>query len=118
MTTPSAISPLDRERLLDALEEAHFDCLIIGGGITGAGIAREASRRGLSVVVLEAEDFGAGTSSRSSKLIHGGIRYLAQGDVSLVRETARERKHVRRIAPHLAVPACCSWNFWKRIACA
>jgi glycerol-3-phosphate dehydrogenase len=105
MGTRTAISTLDREKTLDELERTHFDCLVIGGGITGAGIAREASRRGLSVAVLEAEDFGSGTSGRSSKLIHGGIRYLAQGDIALVRETALERKYVHRIAPHLAAPA-------------
>ena len=105
MSARAAISIFDREQTLDELESAHFDCLVIGGGITGAGIAREASRRGLSVAVLEAEDFGSGTSGRSSKLIHGGIRYLAQGDIALVRETALERKYVHRIAPHLAAPA-------------
>ena len=105
MGTRTAISILDREKTLDELERTPFDCLVIGGGITGAGIAREASRRGLSVAVLEAEDFGSGTSGRSSKLIHGGIRYLAQGDIALVRETALERKYVHRIAPHLAAPA-------------
>ena len=65
---------------------------------------REASRRGLRVALLEARDFAAGTSSRSSKLIHGGLRYLAMGDVPLVRSTALERKEVHRLAPHLAEP--------------
>ena len=76
--------------------------MVIGGGITGAGIAREMSQRGLSVALLEAEDFASGTSSRSSKLIHGGLRYLAMGDLALVRETALERKHIVASAPHLA----------------
>jgi glycerol-3-phosphate dehydrogenase len=76
----------------------------VGGGITGAGVAREASRRGLRVALLEADDFAAGTSSRSSKLIHGGLRYLALGEVALVRETALERKRVHHLAPHLAEP--------------
>lgn len=102
MTLP-ALGP-QRERLLDALEQERFDCVVIGGGITGAGIARAAARRGLSVALLEAGDFAAGTSSRSSKLIHGGLRYLAMGDVALVRETALERKEVHRLAPHLAEP--------------
>jgi glycerol-3-phosphate dehydrogenase len=95
---------VDRSLALDALERERFDCVVIGGGITGAGIAREAARRGLAIALLEAQDFAAGTSSRSSKLIHGGLRYLALGDVALVRETALERKHVHRLAPHLAEP--------------
>jgi len=77
---------------------------VVGGGITGAGIARDAALRGLSTGLVEAVDFAAGTSSRSSKLIHGGVRYLAQGDVALVREAASERLVLKRIAPHLAVP--------------
>ncbi|MED5262350.1 MAG: glycerol-3-phosphate dehydrogenase/oxidase [Myxococcota bacterium] len=104
MSNSSAISYLDRDRRLHELETRAFDCLVVGGGITGAGIAREAARRGLSVALVEADDFASGTSGRSSKLIHGGLRYLAQGDVKLVRDTARERKEVRRETPHLAEP--------------
>ena len=96
------LSTLDRPASLAQLESDAFDLAVIGGGITGAGIAREAALRGLSVALLEAEDFASGTSSRSSKLIHGGLRYLAQGEVGLVRETALERKQVFRLAPHLA----------------
>jgi len=88
----------------DALEASRFDVVVIGGGITGAGVAREATLRGLTVALVEANDFAAGTSSRSSKLIHGGLRYLAMGDVQLVRETALERKRVHALAPHLAQP--------------
>jgi glycerol-3-phosphate dehydrogenase len=102
MPTTPAIATTERARILDALERDRFDCVVIGGGITGAGVAREASLRGLSVALLEAEDFAAGTSSRSSKLIHGGLRYLAMGDVALVRDTALERKRVFALAPHLA----------------
>ena len=91
-----------RSATLDRLERESFDCAVIGGGISGAGVAREASLRGLSVALLEAEDFASGTSSRSSKLIHGGLRYLAMGDVALVRTTALERKQIFRLAPHLA----------------
>jgi glycerol-3-phosphate dehydrogenase len=80
------------------------DLVIVGGGITGAGVAREAALRGLKVVLVDKGDFASGTSSRSSKLIHGGLRYLAQGDVALVREAARERAVLRRLAPHLAEP--------------
>ena len=93
-----------REQRLAALEAERFDLAVIGAGIGGAGIAREAARRGLRVAVVEARDFAAGTSSRSSKLIHGGLRYLALGDIALVRTTALERKQVRRIAPHLCEP--------------
>lgn len=91
-----------RDALFDALEAQAFDLAVIGGGITGAGIARDAALRGLSVALLEAGDFASGTSSRSSKMIHGGLRYLAQGDLALVREAASERRAVKAIAPHLA----------------
>jgi glycerol-3-phosphate dehydrogenase len=104
MSAASAISSADRSSILDRLERERFDCAVIGGGITGVGIAREATLRGLSVALLEAEDFSSGTSSRSSKLIHGGLRYLAMGDITLVRETALERKQIHRLAPHLAEP--------------
>src|SRR5512134_2259909 len=104
MSASSALDARARERTLARLEAEAFDLAVIGGGIGGAGIAREAARRGLRVALLEARDFAAGTSSRSSKLIHGGLRYLAMGDVPLVRSTALERKEVRRIAPHLAEP--------------
>lgn len=91
----------DRGRLFQALEAQPFDVLVIGGGVTGAGVARDAAMRGLKVALVEARDFASGTSSRSSKMIHGGLRYLAQGDLGLVREAASERKAVERIAPHL-----------------
>src|ERR1044071_4841933 len=78
----------------------HSDLLVIGGGITGAGVARDAALRGLHVALVEGRDFASGTSSRSSKLIHGGLRYLEQGEIALVREAATERKSLRRIAPH------------------
>ena len=98
----AALSTPDRAAALDALEREAFDCVVIGGGITGAGVAREAALRGLRVALLEARDFASGTSSRSSKLIHGGLRYLAMGDIALVRDTALERKRVFALAPHLA----------------
>ncbi|MDH3296506.1 MAG: FAD-dependent oxidoreductase, partial [Acidimicrobiia bacterium] len=99
-----ALSSGSRQDDLDRLEGERFDLVIVGGGITGAGVARDAAHRGLRVALVEANDFAAGTSSRSSKLIHGGLRYLAQGEVGLVRETALERKAVHRMAPHLAEP--------------
>ncbi len=99
-----SISAAARAATLDRLERERFDLAVVGGGITGAGVARAATLAGLSVALLEANDFASGTSGRSSKLIHGGLRYLALGDVALVREAALERKQVFRIAPHLAEP--------------
>ncbi|HEY2179531.1 MAG TPA: glycerol-3-phosphate dehydrogenase/oxidase, partial [Caulobacteraceae bacterium] len=100
--TNAALDLRDRDALFDELAARIYDLAIIGGGITGAGIARDAAMRGLSVALVEAGDFASGTSSRSSKMIHGGLRYLAQGDLALVREAASERKTVQAIAPHLA----------------
>ena len=96
-----ALDLRDRDAIFDALGGELFDLAVIGGGITGAGIARDAALRGLTVALVEARDFASGTSSRSSKMIHGGLRYLAQGDLNLVREAASERKAVEAIAPHL-----------------
>src|SRR5881628_3939696 len=100
----SPFSPETREATLGALPAAALDLLVVGGGITGAGVARDAALRGLRVALVERIDWAAGTSSRSSKLIHGGVRYLQQGEVGLVREAATERAVLRRIAPHLTVP--------------
>ena len=89
-------------RDLDALAGRRFDLLVIGGGIVGAGIANEAARAGLAVALVDRGDFGAATSSASSKLIHGGLRYLRLGDVKLVREAHRERRALlQTVAPHL-----------------
>ena len=92
----------DRVRSVGALSDQTFDLLVIGGGITGAGVARDAALRGLSVALIEAQDLASGTSSRSSKMIHGGLRYLVAGDVAVVKESASERSTLHRIAPHLA----------------
>ena len=92
----------DREMSFRALSGQCFDLLVIGGGITGAGVARDAAMRGLSVALIEAQDLASGTSSRSSKMIHGGLRYLVAGDVAVVKESASERATLHRIAPHLA----------------
>ena len=100
--TASYLDLRDRSATFSALEGEVFDILVIGGGITGAGIARDAAMRGLSVCLVEARDFASGTSSRSSKMVHGGLRYLIQGDISIVREAANERRTLRKIAPHLA----------------
>lgn len=101
---PTSLTPRSRSAQLGGLESERFDLAVVGGGITGAGVARDAARRGLRVALVEKNDFAAGTSSRSSKLIHGGLRYLAMGEVGLVRETARERRAVHQMAPHLAEP--------------
>ncbi len=92
------------ERDLKKLTQQVFDLAIVGGGINGAATAREAALRGLKVAILEARDFASGTSSRSSKLIHGGLRYLEQFDFKLVHESRRERRILQETAPHLAHP--------------
>jgi len=104
MGSPAEFSFRTRAENLRALARDTYDVLVIGGGITGAGVARDAALRGLRVALVERKDFAAGTSSRSSKLVHGGLRYLQQGDVGLVREAATERYALRRLAPHLARP--------------
>ncbi len=91
-------------RSLRPLAEKLYDLLIIGGGINGAGIASEAARRGLATVLLERHDFGSGTTSRSTKLIHGGLRYLEHGEFGLVFESLREREALLHLAPHLVRP--------------
>ncbi len=106
---------MDRAQNLDRLNE-RFDVAIIGGGATGLGAAVESAARGYRTVLVEAHDFAKGTSSRSTKLVHGGVRYLAQGNVGLVREALRERGRLRRNAPHLVgdlafiVPAYAWWS--------
>jgi glycerol-3-phosphate dehydrogenase len=90
-----------------------FDVAIVGGGITGAGIARDAALRGLRVALLEARDFASGTSSRSSRLVHGGVRYLEHGHLHLVFESSRERRTLLRIAPHLVRPLAFTWPVYR-----
>ena len=93
-----------RRALFQKLETETFDLLVIGGGITGAGIARDAALRGLKVALVDKNDFGAGTSSKSSKLIHGGLRYLQQAEFGLVFESVNERTRLLRLAPHIVRP--------------
>ena len=81
-----------------------YDLLVVGGGIIGCGVARDAALRGLRVALVEKDDFGSGTTSRSTRLIHGGLRYLELFDFGLVREDLREREILLRIAPHLVKP--------------
>ena len=89
---------------LAGLDDAPLDAVVIGGGMAGAGVARDLAQRGASVALFEKGDFASGTSSRSSKLIHGGLRYLELGDFRLVRESLREKKALERLAPHLVRP--------------
>ncbi len=95
---------MNRSANIEALKQESFDLLIVGGGITGAGIALDAAARGLKTALVEKNDFAFGTSSRSTKLIHGGLRYLKQLEFALVKEVGSERAIVHRIAPHLVVP--------------
>lgn len=109
----SALPPPRRARRLADLADRHFDLLVIGGGITGAGIARDAARRGLVVALVEAGDFASGTSSRSSRLIHGGVRYLEHGYLHLVFEASRERRRLLQLAPHLVRPLRFTWPVYR-----
>jgi len=93
-----------RERNLERLASESFDLLVVGGGITGAGVAFDAASRGLKVALVERADFASGTSSRSSRFVHGGLRYLAHGELGLVRESLAERTELRRMAPYLVRP--------------
>ena len=107
MSAPETLSPqpIERDRLLAQLRDPRpWDAVVIGGGATGLGLAVDAAQRGLRVALLDSGDFGRGTSSRSTKLIHGGVRYLAQGNVKLVHEALAERATLIRIAPHLVKP--------------
>ncbi len=93
-----------RSRAFARLTESPLDVLVVGGGIVGSGVARDAAMRGLRVGLVDQHDFAAGTSSRSSRLLHGGLRYLEQGRVGLVHEASVEKKTIHKIAPHLAEP--------------
>ncbi|MGN6754654.1 MAG: glycerol-3-phosphate dehydrogenase/oxidase [Intrasporangium sp.] len=105
MTRPVALGPDQRAQAWQRLGSQRFDVLVVGGGVTGAGTALDAATRGLSVALVEQRDYASGTSSRSSKLFHGGLRYLEQMNFDLVREALRERElMLTRIAPHLVRP--------------
>lgn len=109
-----------RSKTVEELRREPLDLLIVGGGIVGSGIARDAAMRGLRTGLVEQHDFASGTSSRSTRLLHGGLRYLAQGRVGLVRESSLEKGVIHRIAPHLAEPLpfvfptyrCPPWGTW------
>src|SRR4051812_32998749 len=110
-----------RDNDLNGLSDSVLDVLVVGGGIVGSGVARDAAMRGLRTAIVEQDDFASGTSSRSSRLLHGGMRYLAQGRIGLVREASREKCVIGKIAPHLAQPLAfifpgrkgTSWTRWK-----
>ena len=103
--TAVALGPEYRTSALRRLGEEQFDILVIGAGVVGAGAALDAASRGLKVALVEARDFASGTSSRSSKLVHGGLRYLKQLNFHLVFEALRERKLIlEKLCPHLARP--------------
>src|SRR6202050_2865681 len=95
---------LARDRAVETLASERFDVVVIGGGITGAGVALDAATRGFSVALVEKADYASGTSSRSSKLVHGGLRYLQNFDLGLVREALLERRLMVTLAPHLVRP--------------
>ena len=109
--------PTKRQDLIARLaQDKVYDIAIVGGGATGLGLALDAAARGLSVVLLESYDFAKGTSSRATKLVHGGVRYLAQGNISLVREALHERTTLLKNAPHLAQPLAFvmpSYHWWE-----
>src|SRR5947209_5924223 len=120
MRNPGILNVAQRAPSLAALTDEGVDVLVVGGGITGAGAALDAATRGLKVGLIERADLAAGASSKSSKLIHGGLRYLEMGDLGLVREGLRERELLlRRVAPHLVAPVPFLWPLrhrgWERI---
>ena len=117
MTKASTPDTSRAHLLAQAQAEREWDLAVIGGGATGLGVALDAAARGFSVVLLEAEDFSQGTSSRATKLVHGGVRYLAQGNVGLVREALHERATMLANAPHLAQPLAFvmpGFHWWER----
>ena len=113
MGNPAGPAVSWRDRTRTRLGRGVFDVLIVGGGINGAGIARDAALRGLNVALVERDDFASGTSSRSSRLVHGGVRYLEHGFFHLVFESSRERRVLLRIAPHLVHPLQFTWPVYR-----
>ena len=114
---PDRVLPTRREELIARLAQPQtYDVAVIGGGATGLGVALDAAARGFSVVLVESHDFAKGTSSRATKLVHGGVRYLAQGNIALVREALHERTTLLHNAPHLAQPLAFvtpSYQWWE-----
>src|SRR5699024_7641593 len=98
------LNMLTRKDQLEHMEKVDYDVVVIGGGITGAGVALDAAKRGMKVALVEMQDFAAGTSSRSTKLVHGGLRYLKQLQVGVVRSTGLERAVVYESGRHVTTP--------------
>jgi glycerol-3-phosphate dehydrogenase len=115
---PAKAAATARSDLVARLQAAHeWDVVVIGGGATGLGIALDAAARGFAVALVESHDFASGTSSRATKLAHGGVRYLAQGDIGLVREALAERGAILANAPHVAqrLPFVMpGYHWWER----
>src|SRR6218665_3595301 len=114
MNTPLATVRADL--LARLAQPVTYDLAVVGGGATGLGVALDAAARGFSVVLVESHDFAKGTSSRATKLVHGGVRYLAQGNISLVREALHERTTLLKNAPHRAQPlpfVMPSYKLWE-----
>src|SRR5271169_1452414 len=101
---PQVDSQFDRNSSLGRLADESFDVLVIGGGVTGAGVALDAASRGLKTALVDKGDFASGTSSKSSKMVHGGLRYLQQREFRLVYENLAERQRLLTNAPHLVAP--------------
>src|SRR5690606_12190317 len=106
-------SSLNRTDTYNKMKNTPLDLIVIGGGITGAGTARDATMRGMKVAVVEMQDFAAGTSSRSTKLVHGGLRYLKQFEVKMVAEVGKEREIVYENGPHVTTPEWMLLPFYK-----
>lgn len=104
MKNAKFFSVLNRAQQIKTLKTQKFDLVIIGGGVTGAGIALDAASRGMKTCLIEKNDFASGTSNKSTKLVHGGLRYLKQLEIGLVKESGRERAIVHKLAPHLVIP--------------
>ena len=102
--TSTPLATVRADLLARLAQPVTYDLAVVGGGATGLGVALDAAARGFSVVLLESHDFAKGTSSRATKLVHGGVRYLAQGNIALVREALHERTTLLHNAPHLAQP--------------
>src|ERR1700757_1446790 len=116
MAPNGVLDARERGATLARLASERFDVLVIGGGVTGAGAALDAASRGLRVALVEARDLASGTSSRSSKLIHGGLRYLEQFDLNLVWEPLRERDLlVSKLAPHLVKPVSFLYPLHRKV---
>ena len=115
-TLPQALVTRRSDLIKRLAEPCHYDVIVVGGGATGLGVALDAAVRGLRVVLVDSHDFAKGTSSRSTKLVHGGVRYLAQGNIGLVREALHERTLLLKNAPHLAQPlpfVMPAYNWWE-----